>query len=275
MRISLASRPWLNSRKLGIPSTSHNSHRHSSTTHNVSSACVDDSSIRDCSGPVSLSRWFKSVSPGASAKQPKAPDTPNTGTRERRTSRARMRPVSSGTRGTASMESDPSADVRPVYASAAQRCVVALASPPGAAASSPFVGPRKEHAISADLAVVLIEVVAAADPAQPVGRLAAIAGWIRDQAVIAATASAPIDAASIRRDSSLCAPNEPQVTRLALHGYSLERWSTWCAERSARNFARNRTGSSLRLVGTRRLSRARRRLEHRRKRIQFGARARI
>ena len=154
MRISLASRPWLNSRKLGIPSTSHNSHRHSSTTHNVSSACVDDSGIRDCSGPVSLSRWFKSVSPGASAKQPKAPDTPNTGTRERRTSRARMRPVSSGTRGTASMESDPSADVRPVYASAAQRCVVALASPSGAAASSPFVGPRKEHAISADLAVV-------------------------------------------------------------------------------------------------------------------------
>ena len=130
-------------------------------------------------------------------------------------------------------------------------------------------GPRKEHAIAADLAVVLIEVVAAADPAQPVGRLAAIAGWIRDEAVITATASAPIDAASIRRDSSLCAPNEPQVTRLALHGYSSERWSTWCAERSARNFARNCSGSSLRLVGTRRLSRARRRLAHRRKRIQF------
>ena len=244
---------------VGIPSTSHNSHRHSSTTHNVSSACVDDSGIRDCSGPVSLSRWFKSVSPGASAKQPKAPDTPNTGTRERRTSRARMRLVSSGTWGTASMESGPPADVRRVYASAAQRCVVGLASPSGGGFIA-IRGPRKEHAIAADLAVVLIEVVAAADPAQPVGRLAAIAGWIRDEAAIAATASASINAASIRRDASLCAPNEPQVTRLALHGYSSERWSTWCAERSARNFARNCSGSSLRLVGTRRLSRARRRL---------------
>ena len=138
------------------------------------------------------------------------------------------------------MESDPSADVRTVYGPAAQRFAVGLASPSGAAPSSPFVGPRKEHAIAADLAVVLIEIVAAADPAQPVGRLAAIAGLIRDEAVIAATAPAAIDPTSIRCDSSLCAPNEPQVTRLALHGYSPERWSTWCAERSARNFARNR-----------------------------------
>jgi hypothetical protein len=56
MRISLASRSWLNSRKLGVPSTSHNSQRHSSTTQRVSSACVDDSGIGDCSDTL-----FRSV----------------------------------------------------------------------------------------------------------------------------------------------------------------------------------------------------------------------
>ena len=60
MRISLASRSWLNSRTLGAPSTSHNSQRHSSTTQRVRSACVDDSGIGDCSDTLSPFARFES-----------------------------------------------------------------------------------------------------------------------------------------------------------------------------------------------------------------------
>jgi hypothetical protein len=168
-----------------------------------------------------IARRSQLIVSGAWVSRATTRDTPSSGTRGRRTSRARMRPVASGTRGTASMELDPSADGRPAYGSAAQRSADGLASPSEAAASSPFVGPRQEHAIATELAVVLVEVVAAADPAQPVGRLTPVAQRIRDVAVIAAAAAATIDAASIRRDSSLRFPNESQVTRLvAFHGYS-------------------------------------------------------
>ena len=94
MRISLASRSWLNSRKLGVPSTSHNSQRHSSTTQRMSSACVDDSGIRGCSGTVSPPRWFGPISlSGAWVSRPTAPDTPRTGTRARRSLANDLRPV--------------------------------------------------------------------------------------------------------------------------------------------------------------------------------------
>ena len=256
MRISLASRSWLNSRKVGVPSTSHNSQRHSSTTQTMSSACVDDSGIRGCSGTVSPSRWFGLISlSDAWVSRLTARDTPSTSTRGRREFRARMRLALSGRQGSGCLAKDPSPGARHGCASGDLSCAGDPLSPSATGASAALGRPGDEHSIVTALAVVQVAILSAADPLQAGQRAATIAWRIRDEQRIAPAASAPIDPPTIRRHASVRSPKE--VDRpLAIHWDADGELSTVCAVRFPQKSALSVGACIVSLVWARRLSSA-------------------
>jgi hypothetical protein len=222
MRISLASRSWLNNRKLGVPSTSHNSQRHSSTTQRVCSACADDSGIRGCSDTGFSSALFS----GAWVSRPMPRDTPSTGTRVRRRSRERSGPVWTGRPDTACSATGLARVGPRASETVGRHAVVGQPSAARLGVSSAFLLSRQERASAALPAAVLIKIPGAGEPLKFFGRPASVARGFDERAVGFAT-SATIDSTAVRRHPSLRSSNESDVIRcasvaasLAVHGAS-------------------------------------------------------